>query len=91
MHQSFVFPAPLICVFTCRKLSPSLIFVFPSNNSQMLFHIVVNRLRGAGTFSKDFTTNLTPQCLAFRGALKTEKIPRPQGGGVDTNDWCIIY
>ena len=47
----------------------------------------------AGAFSRDFTTSLAPECRAFSGALKIEKlkaplIPGPEGG-VDTNDWCI--
>ena len=48
----------------------------------------------AGAFSRDFTTILAPECRAFSGALKIEKlkallIPGPEGA-VDTNDWCII-
>ena len=51
-------------------------------------------LRGAGAFSRNFTTNLTPQCRAFSRALKIQKLkapllPGPKGTG-DTNDWCII-
>ena len=47
----------------------------------------------AGAFSRDFTTSLAPECRAFGGALKIEKlkaplIPGPEGA-VDTNDWCI--
>ena len=47
----------------------------------------------AGAFSRDFTTILAPECRAFSGALKIEKlkallIPGPEGA-VDTNDWCI--
>ena len=47
----------------------------------------------AGAFSRDFTTSLAPECRAFSGALKIEKlkaplIPDPEGA-VDTNDWCI--
>ena len=47
----------------------------------------------AGAFSRDFTTSLAPECRAFSGALKIEKlkaplIPGPEGAG-DTNDWCI--
>ena len=39
------------------------------------------------------TTSLAPECRAFSGALKIEKlkaplIPGPEGA-VDTNDWCI--
>ena len=50
-------------------------------------------LWGAGIFSRDFTTNLTPQCRAFSWASKTEKLnallfPGPRGA-VDTNDLCI--
>ena len=49
----------------------------------------------AGAFSRDFTTSLAPECRAFSGALKIEKlkaplIPGPEGA-VDTNDWCIIW
>ena len=49
----------------------------------------------AGAFSRDFTTSLAPECRAFSGALKIEKlkarlIPGPEGA-VDTNDRCIIY
>ena len=49
---------------------------------------------GAGALSRDFTTNLAPQCRAFSGALKNEKLNAPlflgpRGAG-DTNDWCII-
>ena len=48
----------------------------------------------AGSFSRDFTTSLAPECRAFSGALKIEKlkaplIPGPEGA-VDTNDWCIM-
>ena len=47
----------------------------------------------AGAFSRDFTTSLAPECRAFSGTLKIEKlkallIPGPEGA-VDTNDWCI--
>ena len=49
----------------------------------------------AGTFSRDFTTSLAPECRAFSGALKNEKlkaplIPGPEGA-VDTTDWCISF
>ena len=44
-----------------------------SEQIQLLFHNIVS-LRGAGDFSRDFTTNLTPQCRAFSRALKTEKL-----------------
>ena len=49
----------------------------------------------AGAFSRDnFTTGLAPECRAFSGALKIEKlkaplIPGPEGV-VDTNERCII-
>ena len=48
----------------------------------------------AGAFSRDVTTSLAPECRAFSGALKIEKleaplIPGPEGA-VDTNDWCIM-
>lgn len=57
----------------------------------MLIFIIV---RGAAAFSRDFTTNLDPQCRAFSGALKVGKLkvplfPGPEGT-VDSNDWCII-
>ena len=47
----------------------------------------------AGAFSRDFTTSLAPECRAFSGTLKIEKlkaplIPGPEGA-VDTSDWCI--
>ena len=37
----------------------------------LLIVIIVNS--GAGAFSRDFTTNLAPQCRAFNRALKNEK------------------
>ena len=40
-------------------------------------YIVVSRLWGAATFSRDFTTNLTPHCRVFSGAVKTEKLNTP--------------
>ena len=48
----------------------------------------------AGAFSRDFTTTLAPECRAFSGALKIEKLkallmPGPEWA-VDTNDWCIM-
>ena len=47
----------------------------------------------AGAFSRDFTTILAPECRAFSGALKIEKLKAPlipgPDGAVDTNDWCI--
>ena len=46
-----------------------------------------------GAFSRDFTTILAPECRAFSGALKIEKLKAPliigPEGAVDTNDWCI--
>ena len=49
----------------------------------------------AGAFSRDFTIIFAPECRAFSGALKIEKlkaplIPGPEGA-VDTNDWCITH
>ena len=47
----------------------------------------------AGAFSRDFTTSFAPECRAFSGALKIEKLKAPLNpgpeGAVDTNDWCI--
>ena len=45
---------------------------------------------GGEAFSRDFTIILVPECRAFSGALKIEKlkaqlIPGPEGA-VDTND-----
>ena len=50
---------------------------------------------GAGAFSRNFTTNLIPQCRAFGRALKNETLkapltPGPEGAG-DTIDCCIIH
>ena len=49
----------------------------------------------ARAFSRDFTTSLVPECRAFSGALKIEKIKAPlipgPEGAVDTNDWCNIH
>ena len=64
-----------------------------SNKSgHLLFFIIVSPREG-GAFSRNFTTILAPECRAFSGALKIEKlkaplIPDPEGT-VDTNDWCI--
>ena len=48
----------------------------------------------AGVFSRDFTTSLAPECRAFSGALKIEKLKAPLipclERAVDTNDRCII-
>ena len=52
-----------------------------------------------GTLSRDFNTNLAPQCKAFSWdfsrALNIEKLIAPlfrghEGAG-DTNDWCITF
>ena len=47
----------------------------------------------AVVFSRDFTTSLAPECMAFSGALKIEKLKAPlisgPEGAVDTNDRCI--
>ena len=66
------------------------------NNSQLLFHVIVSP-RGAGAFSRGFTTNFARQCRAFSRAfsraLKIEKLKAPlfpgPGGAGDANDWCI--
>ena len=39
----------------------------------------------AGAFSRNFTTNLAPQCRAFSRASKIEKLKAPEWAG-DTND-----
>ena len=49
----------------------------------------------AGLLAAILPTILAPECRAFSGALKIEKlkaplIPGPKGA-VDTNDWCIKY
>ena len=64
-----------------------------SNDSGHLLSFIIVSPREGGTFSRDFTTSLAPECRAFSGALKIEKlkaplIPGPEGA-VDTNDWCI--
>ena len=57
----------------------------------LIFSIVSPREGGA--ISRDFTTILAPECRAFRGALKIEKLKAPlisgPEGAVDTNVWCI--
>ena len=62
------------------------------NNSQLFFQVIVSP-RGAGAFSRGFTTNLARQCRAFSRALKIEKLKAPlfpgPGGAGDANDWCI--
>ena len=49
----------------------------------------------AGAFSRNFTTIFAPECRAFSGALKIEKLKAPlipgPDGAVETNDWCIKY
>ena len=52
----------------------------------MLFIVVNSR---GGTFSRDFTVYLAPQCMAFSTALKIEKLkaplsPPPEGAGNTT-------
>ena len=73
----------------------------PGGGPGHLFFFIVNLRRWGrgtgggegGTFSRDFTINLSPQCRAFSRALKTEKLkvplfPGPVRAGT-TNDWCI--
>ena len=43
---------------------------------QMVQVIIVN-LRRTGAFCRDFTINVSPQCMAFSSALKTEKLKAP--------------
>ena len=54
----------------------------------LLFFIIVGPLEGGA-----FTTRLAPECRAFSGALKIEKLKAPlisgPEGAVDTNEWCI--
>ena len=54
-----------------------------------IINIIVNSRGGGGggSFSKDFTTNLAPQCRAFSEVLKIEKLkpplfPAPRGRGI---------
>ena len=55
--------------------------VYSNGPGHFLFFIIVNLRRGggggAGAYSRDFTTNLSPQCRAFSRALKTEKLEAP--------------
>ena len=48
----------------------------------------------AGASSRDFTTQLAPQCRAFSGTLKVEKLKAPLFPGpkglMGTSDWCSI-
>ena len=57
-----------------------------------MFFIIVSPREG-GAFCMDFTIILAPECRAFSGALKTDKLKAPllpgPKGTVDTNDWCI--
>ena len=72
------------------NINSKIVVVFQHlKNYYLLFHNTIS-LRGAGAFSRDFTTNLTPQCRVFSQALKTEKLNAPLFPGLDTNDWCII-
>ena len=52
-----------------------------SNDSgRLLFFIIVSPGR-AGAFSRYFTTILAPECRAFSGALKIEKLKAPLSHG----------
>ena len=66
-----------------------------SNDSGHLLIFIIFRPRGAGAFSRVFTTNLVRQCRAFSGALEIGKLKAPlfpgPNGAVDSNDWCIMY
>ena len=44
---------------------------YSNDLGHLLIVIIVSQ--GAGAFSRDFTTNLAPQCRAFSRALKIEK------------------
>ena len=60
----------------------------------LLFVIIFKNVGGAGTFSRYFTINMSPQCRAFTRTLAIEKLkvplhPGPVEVGV-LNDWCII-
>ena len=67
--------------------------IYSNDSGQLLFFILILSAPGAGTFSRDFTTNLVRQCRAFSGALKIEKLKAPLFRGLEgagaTNDWCI--
>ena len=71
-----------------------MIQVILNDSGHLLFFIIVSPREG-GAFSRDFNIILAPECRAFSGALKIEKlkallIPGPEGI-VDTKDWCIKY
>ena len=61
----------------------------PAASRSRIKHSTTEPLRsrkGAGTFSKDYTTNLDLQCSAFSRSFKIEKLkallfPGPEGGG----------
>ena len=63
------------CTFTfvCRKFKS--LSYFSLEQLPSVVHIA--SLRGAGAFSRDFTTDLNSQCMAFSRALKTEKLNAP--------------
>ena len=54
--------------------------VYSNGPGHLLLVIIVN-LQGAGAFSRGFTINLSPQCMAFSRALKTEKLKAPLSPG----------
>ena len=66
-----------------------------SNLDHLLLCIIADSPRAAGSFSRDFTTNLAPQYMAFSRALEIEKLKAPlipgRKGTGDTNDWCISH
>ena len=66
----------------------------PPFSSGTILIFIIFRPRGAGAFSRDFTTNLVQQCRPHSGALKIGKLKAPlfpgPKGAVDSNDWCII-
>ena len=56
-----------------------------SDSGHLLFFVIVSPRKGRA-FNRDFTIILAPECRAFSGAWKTEKlkaplIPGPGGGG----------
>ena len=77
-----------LCGITIREARK----VNSNDSGRLLFFIIVSPGR-AGAFSRDFTTILAPECKAFSGSLKIEKLKAPQipgpMGAVDTSDWCI--
>ena len=82
LNPKFPVPSHLLCLYSpvcvgpARKphcwFSHEAAHMFSLHPLAASFHIIV-RLRGAGAFSRDFTTNMTPQCRAFSRTLKTEK------------------